>query len=226
MAKILLVEDDLKLADTIVLWFRSQKYVIEHTANGKQALELITFGSYEAIILDWDLPEIDGLSLCKILRDQRNRTPILMLTGKSEVDDKIEGLDEGVDDYLTKPFDLKELEARLRALLRRFAGQATDILSIADLKLDSQSRRVTKDGRPVVLTPREFSLLEFLLRNKNQIFSSDDLLHKLWHTDSDSSREAVRVCIGRLRQRLDDSENEDDSIIETVPKVGYRIRQI
>lgn len=224
MAKILLVEDDTHVAETIKSWLKSQQNVIEHVADGNAALELIEFSSYEVIILDWELPGVSGLEICRRLRAAQNRIPILMLTGRDSEEAKLLGLDLGVDDYLTKPFSLKELSARLRAIVRRAAGQASNILKVNDIVLDTESHRVTRGGEEVQLMPREFAVLEFLLRNQNQVFSSDTLLQKLWHTDSDSSREAVRACIKRLRLKLDNGDDEDESIIEAVPKIGYRIR--
>lgn len=224
MAKILLVEDDTHVAETIKSWLKSQQNVVEHVADGNDALELIKYSSYEVIILDWELPGVSGLEICRRLRAEQNRIPILMLTGRDSEEAKLLGLELGVDDYLTKPFSLKELSARLRAIVRRAAGQASNILKVNDITLDTESHRVTRGGEEVQLMPREFAVLEFLLRNQNQVFSSDTLLQKLWHTDSDSSREAVRACIKRLRLKLDNGDDEEESIIEAVPKIGYRIR--
>ncbi len=225
MAKILLVEDDMVVAESIKLWLKNQQQVVEHVSDGNAALELITFSSYEAIILDWELPGLSGVEVCRRVRASHNRVPILMLTGKDSVEHKVTGLDVGVDDYLAKPFSLKELSARLRAIVRRSGGVASNILQVNDITLDSESHRVTRGGEEIELMPREFAVLEFLLRNKNQVFSGEALLQKLWHTDSDSSKEAVRACIKRLRQRIDMGDDESLSIIETVPKIGYRIRQ-
>lgn len=225
MAKILLVEDDMTLAQSIQLWLKSREQIVEHVSDGNAALELITLSSYEVIILDWELPGLSGLEVCRRLRAAQNKVPILMLTGRDSDEQKVAGLDSGADDYLTKPFSLKELSARLRALVRRSAGVASNILKVDDITLDSDSHRVTRGGEDIELMPREFAVFEFLLRNKNQVFSSEALLQKIWHTDSDSSREAVRACIKRLRQRIDASDDEGTSIIETVPKIGYRIRQ-
>ncbi|HND67171.1 MAG TPA: response regulator transcription factor [Candidatus Obscuribacter sp.] len=225
MAKVLLVEDDLVLAHSIQLWLKGEKHVVEHVAEGNQALELITFSSYEVIILDWELPGLSGIEICRRLRMAQNKVPILMLTGRDSEEHKVTGLDCGADDYLTKPFSLKELSARIRAIVRRSAGVACNVLQAGDVVLDAESHRVTRGGEDIELMPREFAVLEFLMRNKNQVFSSEALLQKLWHTDSDSSREAVRACIKRLRQRIDQSEDEGSSFIETVPKIGYRIRR-
>ena len=225
MAKILLVEDDMVVAESIKLWLKNQQQVVEHVSDGHAALELINFSSYEAIILDWELPGMSGVEVCRRVRSSHNRVPILMLTGKDSVESKVTGLDVGVDDYLAKPFSLKELSARLRAIVRRSGGVASNILQVNDITLDSESHRVTRGGEEIELMPREFAVFEFLLRNKNQVFSGEALLQKLWHTDSDSSKEAVRACIKRLRQRIDAGDDESLSIIETVPKVGYRIRQ-
>lgn len=225
MSKILLVEDDVNLAESIMMWLRAQQHVIEHVINGRDALDLITHGSYEVVVLDWDLPGMSGLDVCRTVRSEGNKVPIIMLTGKDTVDHKVTGLDAGVDDYLAKPFNLKELSSRLRAITRRSGGTPTNLLKVQDLTLDTESHRVTKGGEEIKLMPREFAVLEFLLRNEKQVFSTETLLLRLWHTDSESSPDAVRACIKRLRKKLDGDDGEEHSIIETVPKIGYRIRQ-
>lgn len=225
MSKILLVEDDVNLAESIMMWLRAQQHVIEHVINGRDALDLILHGSYEVVVLDWELPGMSGLDVCREVRDAGNKVPIIMLTGKDTVDHKVTGLDAGVDDYLAKPFNLKELSSRLRAITRRSGGSPTNLLKVQDITLDTESHRVTKGGEEIRLMPREFAVLEFLLRNEKQVFSTETLLLRLWHTDSESSPDAVRACIKRLRKKLDGETSEENSIIETVPKIGYRIRQ-
>ncbi len=224
MSKILLVEDDLDLAKTVAIWFEDEDHIVEHVSDGKDAINRICSASYDAIILDWELPGTSGLEVCRNIRDQGINVPIIMVTGRGEIDSRITGLDVGVDDYLTKPFSLKELAARIRAVIRRSAGSASPVLKAGNIELDPRSHLVTKSGAPIQLMPREFAVLEFFLRHKNQIFSTEALLQRLWHTDSDSSPEAVRACVKRLRKKIDDEGLEDSkSIIETIPKLGYRL---
>lgn len=226
MSKILLVEDDVNLAESIKYWLKGQQHIVEHVVDGNDALALIMSDTFEVILLDWELPGISGINVCRQAREAGNKTPIIMLTGRGSIEHKVEGLDMGVDDYIAKPFSLKELSARLRAILRRSTGGVSNTVQIADVVLDSESHRVTRAGQDVQLMPREFAVLEFLMRNRNQVFSSEALLQKLWHTDSESSPEAVRACIKRLRKKIDMGASEEDSLIETVPKIGYRIRKI
>lgn len=225
MSKILLVEDDSNLAQSIMIWLKAQQHVVEHVVSGRDALELILNASYEVVILDWDIPGIDGLEVCQRLRAADCKVPILMLTGKDTVDCKVTGLDAGVDDYLAKPFSLKELSSRLRAVTRRSGGNPSNLLKVQDISLDAEGHRVTRAGEEIKLMPREFAVLEFLMSNKNQVFSTDTLLQRLWHTESEVTPDAVRACIKRLRKKIDGDCGEENSIIETVPKVGYRLRQ-
>lgn len=225
MAKILLVEDDVNLAESVKLWLKGQQHVVEHVVDGNEALGLILSDTFEVVLLDWELPGMSGINICRQAREDGIKVPIIMLTGRGSIEHKVEGLDIGVDDYISKPFSLKELSARLRAILRRSVGGASNVLTVHDLSLDSESHRVSRAGEDIQLMPREFAVLEFLLRNRNQVFSSEALLQKLWHTDSESSPEAVRACIKRLRKKIDLGADEDQSLIETVPKVGYRIRR-
>jgi two-component system OmpR family response regulator len=224
MSKILLVEEDVDLANSILVWCKSQHQDVEHVVDGLDALNLICNGSYEAVILDCDLQGLTGIDLCGRLRKDGNVVPLILLSGKGGVEQRITALDAGADDVLGKPFNLRELSSRLRALVRRASGVASSVFRAHDLELDTVSHRVLKGGSVVQLMPREFAMLEFLLRNKNQIFSAETLLQRLWHTDSESSPEAVRACIKRLRRKIDEGVSEDNSIIETVPKVGYRLR--
>jgi DNA-binding response OmpR family regulator len=150
--------------------------------------------------------------------------PILMLTGKDSMADKIAGLDVGADDYLTKPFSLKELSARVRALLRRPAVVVSNVLELGSLRLDTQKHRLTKDGAEIQLMPRDFALLEFFMRNPDIVFSSEALLNRVWNDESEAGSDALRTSIKRLRKKLDSGDNEADSVIENIPRVGYRFR--
>ncbi|HEY9788327.1 MAG TPA: response regulator transcription factor, partial [Candidatus Obscuribacterales bacterium] len=176
---------------------------------------------YDLIILDWSLPDVSGIELLKQFRSQKNMTPVLMLTGKDTVADIEAGLNTGADDYLTKPFDMRELSARVNALVRRRAAIYDPVLRTRTLALDTRTKQVKKNGQEVKLQPQEVALLEFLLRNPNDVFSVDALFARVWPSDLDASPDTVRVCITRIRNKID-SEGQP-SIIKTVHRVGYQI---
>jgi DNA-binding response OmpR family regulator len=222
MAKILLVEDDRDLAVMVVEWLTHEHYSVESAYDGRDGLEKVSIGEYDIIVLDWQLPHMSGLDICKRFREQGGSTPIIMLTGKGTVSEKETGLDSGADDYLTKPFNMKELSARIRALLRRSSKLVSNILQVGDLVVDPGKYKVTKSGVEINLLPREFALLEFLMRHPDEVFSGEALLQRVWQSDSEATSEAIRTCIKRLRQKLDG--DDDNSIIQTIPRVGYRLR--
>jgi DNA-binding response OmpR family regulator len=227
MAKILFVEDDGGLADMVVEWLTCERHSVELVADGTSGHERLKFGGYDLAILDWKLPGITGLDICKQHRSEGGKTPIIMLTGNDTITDKETGLDSGADDYLTKPFSVKELSARVRALLRRPPSVSANILTVRSLVLDPTKHRVTIDGTETHLLPKEFSLLEFFMRHPDEIFSSDALLRRVWHSDSEATSEAVRTCLKRLRKKIDNTDNEDEenSFIQTIPRLGYRLKQ-
>lgn len=222
MAKILLVEDDKDLAVMVVEWLTHEHHSVESAYDGRDGLEKVSIGEYDIIVLDWQLPLMSGLDICKRFREQGGSTPIIMLTGKGTVSEKETGLDSGADDYLTKPFNMKELSARIRALLRRSSKLVSNILQVGDLVVDPGKYKVTKSGVEINLLPREFALLEFLMRHPDEVFSGEALLQRVWQSDSEATSEAIRTCIKRLRQKLDG--DDDNSIIQTIPRVGYRLR--
>ncbi len=225
MAKILFVEDDTGLADMVVEWLTCERHAVELVGDGRAGQDRLKFGGYDLAILDWKLPGITGLDICKQHRSEGGKTPIIMLTGNDTVSDKETGLDSGADDYLTKPFSVKELSARVRALLRRPPGLPSNVLTIRNIILDPMKHRVTIGGAEIHLLPKEFSLLEFFMRHPDEIFNSDALLRRVWHSDSEATSEAVRTCLKRLRKKVDDSEDEEKSFIQTIPRLGYRLRQ-
>jgi DNA-binding response OmpR family regulator len=222
MGKILLVEDDTDLAMTVSEWLGLEQHLVESVFNGIDALERLHMCDYDAIVLDWILPDVSGIDVCKSFRANQGTTPIIMLTGMSSIADREKGLDAGADDYLTKPFAMRELSARLRALLRRPFKLLPNLLKIKDVELDPGKHRVLRNGQEIELLPKEFALLEFLMKNDDQVFSSEELLRRLWHTDSEATTEAIRTCLKRLRKKL--GETEQNSIIETVYGVGYRLK--
>ncbi|HEY9870204.1 MAG TPA: response regulator transcription factor [Candidatus Obscuribacterales bacterium] len=221
MAKVLVVEDDGELRGMVEDWLSHEHYEVECAATGTEGQEKLIFYNYDLIVLDWDLPGVSGLEICREMRNRGNKTPVLMLTGKGSISDKEVGLDSGADDYLTKPFHMKELSARIRALLRRVAGQTTNVLTARNLVLDPVKFAVTRDGQPINLRRREFALLEFFMRNPNRVFSLEALADRVWASESDASPEAIRSCLKRLRKSIGDSE--DQPLIKTVHGVGYKL---
>ena len=221
MAKILLVEDDLDLAQMVVEWLTFEHHSVELVADGQEGMDRLRLCQYDAVILDWGLPQMSGTEILRAYRAEGGNTPIIMLTGKGSVSEKETGLDSGADDYLTKPFNMKELSARMRALLRRSSGLATNVLRVGDLVVDPSKYKVS-NGVDIQLLPREFALLEFFMRHPDEVFSGDALLQRVWHSESEATSEAIRTCIKRLRQKIDKDDN--DSIIQTIPRVGYKLR--
>jgi two-component system OmpR family response regulator len=224
MSKILLIEDDPEMAKTIMSWLNGERHQMTHCANAVEGLEFLLSGAFEVVIIDWQLPGMDGTEVIRRYRATGGSLPIIMLTGKDAVNDRITGLDSGADDYLTKPFSLKELSARIRAMLRRPSGISGDVLKVGDLTLDPVKYRVSKRGVEVQLMPRDFALLEFFMRNVDAVFSSETLLQRVWQDDTAASSDAVRTAVKRLRRKLDDGEDESQSMIENIPRVGYRLR--
>jgi DNA-binding response OmpR family regulator len=220
MAKILVVEDDKALCNTVEKWLTFEHHLVEVVDNGAQALENLKFYKYDLVVLDINLPKMSGLEVCKEFRAGGGSTPVLMLTGKDTVEEKEQGLDSGADDYLTKPFHLKELSARVRALLRRPSNFAGDVLKAGSLSLEPNTFRVQRDGENIQLSQQEFALLEFLMRNANQVFSPEALLDRVWKSSSDVSPAAIRTHIKMLRKKLD--KDGEQSYIRNIHGVGYR----
>ena len=221
--RILIVDDERVLLEQLKQILSRERYIVETAVDGESALDRLFESSFDLIILDIMIPEIDGLTVLKRAREAGIGTPVLMLTAKGDIEDRIKGLDLGADDYMPKPFSLDELLARIRALLRRSGSQAETLLKILDLQLDTVSREVTKGGQPVVLTPREFSILEFLLYNKNRAVSRFSLAEHVWGDDFDpfSMSNFMDVHIKNLRHKIGDTGR--GSIIRTIRGVGYII---
>lgn len=221
MARILVADDDKQLCGLIEDWLIHQKYTVDITYNGGDAQEMLKTYEYDCIILDWDMPELTGIDVCKTFRTNGGETPVLMLTGKCSIDSKEIGFDSGADDYLTKPVELRELSARIRALLRRKPTQQLATLNVGDICLDPAKRTVTKNGKEIELWPIEFALLEFLMMHPDQIFTADALLHQVWKSEASAGPEAVRTTIKRLRRRIDDDSK--NSLIKNVYGFGYKL---
>jgi two-component system copper resistance phosphate regulon response regulator CusR len=201
--RILLVEDEPRLAAFIAKGLREQSYAVDIARDGEQALYLASVTPYDLLILDVLLPLRDGHSVCRELRSSGDRTPILMLTARGSVDDRVAGLDCGADDYLTKPFDFKELLARMRALLRRSATLRPPVVRVADLALDTASHTVTRAGRPVSLTAKEYALLEFLVLNEGRVVGREQIAQHVWDEYFDPLSNIIDVYVKRLRHKLD-----------------------
>lgn len=219
--RILLVEDERKVASFIARALRENAYAVDLAERGEQALELAQGATYDAILLDVRLPDVSGTEICRRLREWGVETPILMLTARSLVEQKVEGLDAGADDYLTKPFALAELKARLRALIRRGFGRGGATLRYADLELDRHRRRARRGEEPVPLTLKEFALLEFLLLRAPEAVSRSEIIEHVWDSHFDSETNLVEVYINRLRQKID--QDRAVKLIHTVRGVGYRL---
>lgn len=224
MAKILLVEDDEDLATTVSDMLSDERHTIDTVHNGLDAMELLRNQTYEVIVLDWDLPGLSGIEILKNFRAAGGGTPVIMLTGKGEIEQKEQGLDSGADDYLTKPFNLKELAARVRSLLRRPKLANSNVLTWGSLVLDPAKFEIMRNGEQLRLLPRDFALLEFLMRHPTQIFSAQALLDGVWQYDSDATPESLRVAIRRIRKVIDEKDDLDTSMIENIARVGYRMR--
>ncbi len=221
MAKILFVEDEMDLAYPVKDWLMREKYLVEISDNGVDALDKLRVYKYDLIILDWMIPGNSGIEVCKRFREIGGTTPILLLTAKSQISDKETGLDAGADDYLTKPFHLKELSARVRALLRRHIQSTDSVLKTGNVSIDTLSRKVTVESKEVHLVPKEYSLLEFFMRHPNQVFSAEALIDRVWASDTMASADTIRTYIKLLRKKL--GNDEPSSIIKTVHGVGYKL---
>lgn len=222
--KILLVEDDERISEALAEDLSDQNYVVEIAPDGEFAKELVESFNYDLMVLDLMLPKMDGITLCQKLRSQGYSLPILMLTAKDALTDKIVGLDAGADDYLIKPFELQELSARIRALLRRGAATLPPILEWRDLHLNSGTCEVFYQEQLVSLTPKEYRLLELFLRNHRRVFSRAQIIEHLWSFEELPEEATVKAHIRGLRQKLK-SVGAPSDLIETVYGLGYRLKQ-
>jgi two-component system OmpR family response regulator len=219
--RLLLVEDDAKLANAVGRGLRHEGYAVDHVADGDAALRQACVYDYDGILLDIMLPGRDGMEVCRTLRARGCWAPILMLTARGQVSDRIEGLDVGADDYLGKPFDFGELLARLRALLRRAPTERPARLRAGDVVVDPATRRVTRAGTPVALTAREFAVLEFLARHPGQAVTRTTLLEHVWDENYEGSTNIVDVYVGYLRRKLD--RPSAPPLIRTIRGVGFAL---
>ena len=221
--RILLVEDNRRLSDSLKRSLIDDQYAVDTAYDGQEGEELAELTPYDVIILDVMLPLKDGIEVCRSLRNHRLKTPILMLTARDALEDRVLGLDSGADDYLVKPFEMAELRARLRALLRREADDKGGMITIADLALDPATHFVQRGGQPIELTAREYALLEYLMRNPNRLITRQMAENHLWSYDATVMSNVVDVYIRRLRSKIDDPF--EVKLIETIRGSGYRLRR-
>lgn len=220
--KLLLVEDELKLSEYLRKGLGEEGFVVDVARNGVDGLHMATVNDYEVIVLDGNLPGIDGLTVLTALR-QSKQTPVLMLTARAQVEDRVKGLQSGADDYVVKPFAFSELVARLQVLMRRAGGSRgqgeSTVLTLADLELDLIRRKATRAGQRLDLTAKEFNLLSLLLRRQGEVLSRTELAEQVWDMNFDSDTNVVEVAIGRLRSKLD--QPFEHSLLHTVRGMGY-----
>lgn len=221
--RLLLVEDNRRLSNSLKASLEDDGYAVDVAFDGVEGQELAETTHYDLIILDIMLPQRDGLEVCRALRKQRINIPIIMLTARDTIDDRVSGLDSGADDYLIKPFAINELRARLRALLRRESSDKTGLLSISDLTLDPGNHYVTRAGIQIELTAKEFALLEYLMRNPNRLITREMAENHVWSYNYDGASNVVDVFVRRIRRKID--EPFPVKLLETVRGVGYRLHK-
>ncbi len=221
--RILLIEDNRRLSDSLRATLVEDGYAVDAAYDGVEGEDMALFTAYDVIILDVMLPKRDGIEVCRSLRDQKILTPVLMLTARDALDDRVLGLDSGADDYLVKPFEIKELHARLRALLRRDSDSKAGNLEIEDLRLDPATHYVWRADTPIDLTAKEYALLEYMMRNPNRLITREMVVAHLWDYDQSIISNVVDVYIRRLRRKIDDPHPV--KLIETVRGAGYRLHR-
>ena len=229
--RVLLIEDEARISDLIVAGLSARGLDVQVCNDGNAGFEQARRGGHDAIVLDLMLPGRDGLSVLAGLRAEGIATPVILLTARNELGDRIEGLTLGADDYLAKPFFVEELHARLLVLNRRQLSARQNVLQVGDLQLDRIARQVTCEGRTVELTAREFSLVEYLMRSAGQLFTRTQILEHVWGYDFDPGTNLVDTCVKRIRKKIrevrgSDAATDADGVIESVRGVGYRFRQL
>jgi DNA-binding response OmpR family regulator len=219
--RLLLIEDDRKAARLLARGLQEEGWVVDVAATGEAGDELASVNEYDVVVLDWLLPDREGIQVCRDLRTRGLATPIVMLTARDAVDDRVTGLNSGADDYLTKPFAFAELLARIHAVLRRSALTRPVVLQVADLTLDPASHRVTRGGVPISLTPKEYAILEVLLRRAGQVVTRAQLAEGAWEVEPDALTNLVDVHVSHLRRKID--HDRMPALLHTVRGQGYRV---
>ena len=220
--RLLVVEDEPAIAEVLARALRRNGYAVDVAGDGHAALDSAAASDYDAVLLDLSLPGVDGMTVCREIRTAQPQCYILMVTARTSVDDRVAGLDAGADDYLTKPFDLAELQARLRAVFRRDRVARQPVLEFDDLRLDPATQRVTRSGVDVTLNRKEYGVLEYLMRHSDKIVSQEELLDHVWDSEADPFTNTVRVHIMKLRRKVNDGF-EGRSHIQTIVGRGYRL---
>lgn len=221
--RILIIEDEHKIANSIKKGLEQESYAVDVAYDGESGFDLATTEEYDVIVLDLMLPKMGGLQICKQLREEQVHTPILMLTAKGQLDDKVEGLNAGADDYLVKPFAFEELLARIRALARRPKNTLETVLGVEDLTLNTLTFEVERDGERINLSKKEFALLEYLLRHKDKILTKEQIIAHVWDYEADILPNTVEVYIGYLRDKIDRPFKNKPALIKTIRGFGYKI---
>ncbi len=222
--KVLVVEDHQRLAQSIKKGLEQEGFVVDVAFDGDSGLEYAYTGEYDCIVLDWMLPKINGFKACLQLRGDGISTPVLMLTAKGELEDKVSGLNNGADDYLTKPFEFEELVARIKALGRRPKEVEDVVIKVGNLEYNSAKAMVKRDNKSISLSKRELALFEYLLRNRGRVVTKQELVNRVWEFDADVTLNTVEVYIGYLRKKIDKPFKKKDSLIKTVRGFGYKIK--
>ena len=220
--RLLVVEDEKKLNELITKKLKKEYYGVDSCFDGEEAIRYVEGTEYDAVILDIMLPKLDGFEVIKRIRAKKNKVPILLLTARDNIDDKVKGLDYGADDYLVKPFIFEELMARIRVLLRRNSGNADNVVTIANLKVDLDAKTVFRDDLLIKLSGREYSILEYLIRNKGKILSRERIEDHIWNYEYAGGTNVIDVYIRYLRKKIDDSYTP--KLIHTIRGLGYVLR--
>jgi len=223
MMRILIAEDDLDLNQIIVKKLNAEGYAVDSCVNGREALEYMETVQYDAVVLDIMMPEMDGIEVVRRLRKNGDLTPVIFLTARDTVADRVRGLDTGANDYLLKPFSFDELTARLRAMTRTVSGNATNVYTLHDLSLNTETHIADRAGKEIPLTAREYALLEYLMRNKNKVLSRQKIEDNIWNYDYEGGTNVVDVYITYLRKKVD--EGHKIKLIHTIRGVGYSMRE-
>ena len=221
--RILIVEDEHKIANSIKKGLEQETYAVDIVFDGEEGYGLASTEEFDLLILDLMLPTMDGITICKKLREENIHTPILILTAKGQLEDKVNGLNCGADDYLTKPFSFLELLARIKALIRRPKQVISPMLKVGNLTLDTINYEVRRLGRIISLSKKEFALLEYLMRHEGKVLTKDQIINHVWEYDSDILPNTVEVYIGYLRNKIDKPFKKEKSLIQTLRGFGYKI---
>ena len=221
--KILLAEDEVDLNNVVTRYLKKNGYSVDSVLDGEEALDYLEYSEYDLVILDIMMPKVDGFEVIKKLRDKGNHTSVLMLTARDSADDKVKGLDLGADDYIVKPFDFNELMARIRAVVRRKYGNSSNKLVIGDLILDTSEKSVTRAGKQIELTGKEYEVLEYLMQSKNRILSREQIKEHVWDFDYEGDSNIIDVLIKNIRKKIDVEDGKQ--IIYTKRGLGYVIKE-